>query len=165
MARILFIKDSDITAVQNVLVVNGPPEWWVKLADFGLSKKLTETTAFYTKGGTQSYMAPEILNYFGTQTTSAEYTNAVDVWAVGCIVYRLITGVVPFPPGTSLIKYCEDKSMFPYDALLDNGIKSDTSKFLRQLLTAQPNDRPSASQALQHSWITAGKLNSLQIYV
>ncbi|KAK0111120.1 hypothetical protein ONS95_001496 [Cadophora gregata] len=140
---------------QNVLVVNGSPDWWVKLADFGLSKRLTESTAFNTKGGTQSYMAPEILNYLNLAEGSEQYTNSVDIWAVGCIVYRLITGGVPFPPGKSLVKYCEDKSLFPYDALFDSGIKSEGSKFLRKLLNALPEERPSASQALQHSWIVS----------
>jgi serine/threonine protein kinase len=98
-------------------------------------------------------MAPEILNYLDASAASSEYTNAVDLWAVGCIVYRLITGVIPFPPGTSLVKYCQDKSSFPYDALFDSGIKSDGSKFIRQLLATDPKVRPSASQALQHQWI------------
>jgi calcium/calmodulin-dependent protein kinase I len=31
--------------LQNVLVVNGPPQWWVKLADFGLSKRLSALQA------------------------------------------------------------------------------------------------------------------------
>lgn len=63
--------------LQNILVVHGPPEWWVKLADFGLSKRLTELTAYRTKGGTLSYMAPEILDYL--DMPSEEYTNAVDL--------------------------------------------------------------------------------------
>ncbi|PVH75199.1 Pkinase-domain-containing protein, partial [Cadophora sp. DSE1049] len=138
---------------QNVLVVNGSPDWWVKLADFGLSKRLTDSTAFNTKGGTQSYMAPEILNYLSMPEGTEQYTNSVDIWAAGCIVYRLITGRVPFPPGKSLVKYCEDKSLFPYDDLFDSGIKSEGYKFLRQLLSALPGERPSASQALKHSWI------------
>jgi serine/threonine protein kinase len=108
-------------------------------------------------------MAPEVLNYLDAQVTSSEYTNAVDLWAVGCIVYRLITGVVPFPPGTSLVKYCEDKSLFPYDALFDSGVKRDGSRFIRQLLVTDPKDRPSASQALQHQWIISGEfeINSI----
>jgi WD40 repeat protein len=101
-------------------------------------------------------MAPEILNYLDVSGASLEYTYAVDLWAVGCIVYRLITGVVPFPPGTSLVKYCEDKSLFPYDALFDSGVKSNCSKFIRQLLVTDPKDRLSASQALQHQWINLG---------
>lgn len=143
-----------------MLVVNGPPEWWVKLADFGLSKKLTDTTAYYTRAGTQSYMAPEMLNYLDTSAASSEYTNAVNLWAVGCIVYRLITGVVPFPPGTSLVKYCEDKSLFPYDALFDSGVKCNGANFIRQLLITNPKDRPSVSQTLQHQWIISGKFES-----
>jgi serine/threonine protein kinase len=131
--------------LQNVLVVNGPPEWWVKLADFGLSKRLTDTTAYHTKTGTQSYMAPEILSYLDADTIGAGYTNAVDLWAVGYITYRLITGVVPFPAGISLMKYCEDKSLFPFKPLFDSGIKNLGSKFIRGLLMTHPKERLSAS--------------------
>jgi serine/threonine protein kinase len=142
--------------LQNVLVVHGPPQWWVKLADFGLSKRLTESTAYRTMTGTLSYMAPEIHPYLDTYTPSAEYTNAIDLWAVGCITYRLVTGDVPFPPGTSLLKYCKDKSLFPYDPLLDCGIKSICSRFVKELLETYPKQRPSASQALNHTWIITG---------
>ena len=141
------------------MVVNGPPKWWVKLADFGLSKRLTETTAYRTKGGTPSYMAPEILEYL--DAPGGEYTNAVDLWAVGCITYRLVTGVVPFPPGKSLLKYCEDKSLYPYDALLDSGIKSLCSNFIKELLETSPKQRPLALQALNHAWIISGKCTDI----
>jgi serine/threonine protein kinase len=103
-------------------------------------------------------MAPEILNYLDTEPGS-EYTNAVDIWAVGCIIYRLISGRVPFPPGRLLVKYCEDKSLFPYDALFDAGIKSEGSQFIRQLLLPHPGDRHSASQALKHNWILSGEFD------
>ncbi|KFZ23289.1 hypothetical protein V502_02232 [Pseudogymnoascus sp. VKM F-4520 (FW-2644)] len=141
---------------QNVLVVHGPPQWWVKLADFGLSKRLTETTAYHTKSGTQSFMAPEILDYADTDTPSTEYTNAVDLWAVGCITYRLVTSIVPFPPGISLWKYCEDQSLFPFDPLFDSGIQSSCVKFIKGLLEPHPKERLSASQALAHTWVILG---------
>ncbi|KFY05657.1 hypothetical protein V492_08376 [Pseudogymnoascus sp. VKM F-4246] len=141
---------------QNVLVVHGPPQWWVKLADFGLSKRLTETTAYHTKGGTQSYMAPEVLDYDVTDISGTEYTNAVDLWAVGCITFRLVTGVVPFPSGKSLWKYCEDQSLFPYGPCFDSGIKSSCFEFIKGLLETRPKKRPSASQALAHAWVSLG---------
>lgn len=141
---------------QNILVIHGPPRWWVKLADFGLSKRLTNTTGFHTRAGTQSYMAPEILGFLNPSQPESDYTIAVDIWSAGCIVYRLITGDVPFPKITSLMKYCEDKSLFPFDALFDSGIKSEGSKFLRQLLVTKPSERPSATQALNHNWILSG---------
>lgn len=122
-----------------------------------MSKRLTETSAFHTRSGTQLYMAPELLNYLANRDAGSDYTNAVDIWAAGCIVYRLVAGCVPFPPGTSLMKYCEDKSLFPYDELFDCSIKSQGFKFIRQLLVANPQDRPSATQALRSPWISAGK--------
>jgi serine/threonine protein kinase len=142
--------------LQNVLVVTGPPKWWVKLADFGLSKRLTETTAYHTRSGTQSYMALEILDYLDTDVPSTEYTNAVDLWAVGCITYRLVIGKVPFPPDISLMKYCANNSLFPHESLLDNGINSSGHQFIRDLLATHPKERPSASQALNHTWIISG---------
>jgi serine/threonine protein kinase len=99
-------------------------------------------------------MAPEILGYL--DTLNDEYTNAIDLWAAGCITYRLVAGTVPFPPGVSLLKYCEDKSLFPYNALLDNGIKGLCTEFIKELLEFHPKQRPSASQALKHTWIVVG---------
>ena len=102
----------------------------MKLADFGLSKRLTNTTGYNTRAGTQSYMAPEILDFLNLYEPGLDYTDAVDIWSTGCIVYRLIIGVVPFPLSTLLMKYCKDKSLFPYNALFDSGIKSEGSRFL-----------------------------------
>lgn len=100
-------------------------------------------------------MAPELLDYLDSPIE--EYSNAVDMWATGCITYRLVTGIVPFPSGRSLLDYCRDKSLFPYDALLDNGIKSTCVNFIKTLLVTSPKERPPASKALCHVWIDPGK--------
>lgn len=138
------------------MVVIGPPQWWVKLADFGLSKRLTDSTAYHTSAGTLPYMAPEILNYLEFDA-SGKYTNAVDLWALGCIVYRLITSNIPFPQGTSLIRYCRGELLFPDDPLIKCGVTDSGSNFLRQLLAINPKERLSAAEALQHHWITSGE--------
>ena len=134
--------------------MHGAPEWWVKLADFGLSKRSTASTAFRSRIGTESYMAPEILESLDGDGSMAEYSNAVDLWAVGCIAYRLLTGVVPFPSSRSLWRYCDNRLSFPVHALSQNAITGLGSQFTRELLMAHPKARLSASEALRHAWIT-----------
>lgn len=133
----------------------------MKLADFGLSKRLTNATGYNTRAGSHLYMAPEILDFLHPHEPGSKYTDAVDIWSAGCIVYLLITGEVPFPRNTLLMKYCGEQSLFPYDALFDSGIKSKGSRFLQQLLVAKPSARPSATQAPDHDWILSGTSSAL----
>jgi serine/threonine protein kinase len=104
-------------------------------------------------------MAPEIHPYLRTNTPTAsseEYTNAVDLWAVGCITYRLITGQIPFPDA-SLSNYVRDKRLFPYSSLLGNNIERPCIEFIEGLLNISPRERLSAPQALKHPWIVLGR--------
>lgn len=155
------MKRSTYTARQNVLVVKSAPDWWVKVADFGLSKRLTESTKFCTFAGSQSYMAPEILGYLKSCPSQAStgYTNAVDIWALGCIIYRLVAGSVPFSNNRNLIDYCEDKYQFPGERLSD--ITPKGSEFIKTLLQSNPHDRPSTEEALKHPWMADSMLRHI----
>jgi eukaryotic-like serine/threonine-protein kinase len=66
----------------------------VKLIDFGLAKALDDTKASFRtiQGvvGTPAYMAPE-------QIRGEELDARVDVYALGVLLYELLTGAVPFP--------------------------------------------------------------------
>lgn len=42
------------------------------------------------KGGTEGYKAPELVN------SGSTYTDKVDIWALGCIIYELATGKKAF---------------------------------------------------------------------
>ncbi len=68
---------------------------FVKLLDFGIAKvmgggddgpKLTRTGMIF---GTPEYMAPE-------QAEGKDADHRVDIYATGCVIYHLITGVTPF---------------------------------------------------------------------
>ncbi len=61
-----------------------------KLIDFGLAKKAgaTQLTALGAMMGTPLYMAPEMVSL-------GEATPAVDMWALGCILFRMLTGRLP----------------------------------------------------------------------
>ncbi|WP_437682422.1 protein kinase domain-containing protein [Sorangium sp. So ce131] len=66
-----------------------------KILDFGISKLLgEELTGTGNTLGTPSYMAPE-------QMMSARNVDArADIWAMGVVLYKLVTGTVPFRAST-----------------------------------------------------------------
>lgn len=66
----------------------------VKVVDFGLSKMLDSPEQLTTVGliiGTAEYMSPE-----ATQGNPAEVDARTDVWSLGVVAYRMITGKPPF---------------------------------------------------------------------
>ena len=58
---------------------------YVKLVDFGFSKKLESGNKTWTFCGTPEYVAPEIILNKG-------HDKAVDFWSLGCLMYELLTG-------------------------------------------------------------------------
>lgn len=143
---------------QNVFVVQKQPQWWVKLGDFGLSKQRTDQTAFRTQAGTQQYMAPELFYYVpDLDTETSEYTSAIDLWALGCVVYRVITGAVPFPSLLALRNFCRDPLKVPLNI---PPTMVNAGKFAEALLQPSPVRRPSASGALASTWLTQSTFTS-----
>jgi serine/threonine protein kinase/tetratricopeptide (TPR) repeat protein len=62
------------------------------ITDFGLARTYGEGDGLTLHGamlGTPSYMAPE-------QVTGGEVTAATDIYALGCVLYEMITGTPPF---------------------------------------------------------------------
>ena len=56
----------------------------IKIGDFGISKILDGTDYAQTFAGSYCYLAPEIIN-------ENKYSNKVDIWSLGCILYELCT--------------------------------------------------------------------------
>ena len=136
---------------QNIFVVEKSPNWWVKIGDFGISKRIGEDgTYLHTTVGTERFMAPEVLD----EDNLGGYTNAVDIWALGCVLYLLLAWTTPFPNRKSVRRYAEGEIELPIQALRDQGTTLAAVSFTKTLLAARPDDRPSATGSIQLPWIS-----------
>ncbi|XP_075569848.1 cAMP-dependent protein kinase catalytic subunit PRKX [Pelecanus crispus] len=62
-------------------------EGHIKLTDFGFAKKLVDRT--WTLCGTPEYLAPEVIQSKG-------HGRAVDWWALGILIFEMLSGFPPF---------------------------------------------------------------------
>ncbi len=120
---------------ENVLIAD---DGRVKVADFGLARAVTEATAASTGNllGTVAYLSPEIVTD-GTADASA------DVYAVGILLYELITGTQPFTGQTPIqIAYQHVNDDLPLAADTIIGLPDVVDDLIGALTARDPNDRP-----------------------
>jgi serine/threonine protein kinase/endo-1,4-beta-D-glucanase Y len=87
---------------QNIFLLPGPPER-VVLVDFGLAKSIDTGHGLLTGPvvvGTMEYMAPE-------QIEGAPATRSFDVYALGVVLFEMLTGRRPFSGETPLARTME----------------------------------------------------------
>lgn len=84
----------------NIFVLDSTARGRVRLLDFGMVKDLAAATPLTKEGfvvGSPSYIAPE-----GWRGNSALITHAADIYSLGALVFRVLTGHVPFQGETLL---------------------------------------------------------------
>jgi serine/threonine protein kinase len=103
----------------------------VKLTDFGLSKILEdEDDKAFTLCGTPQYLAPEVLLKKG-------YDKMVDWWSLGCVMYEMLMGRLPFAIKRGMInlKIYEKKIDFP------RKISNEARDLIEKFLVINPTER------------------------
>jgi serine/threonine protein kinase len=144
----------------NVMVGGGPNIDVVKITDFGIAKMAEQEIADAAKDGEASmsnsstamgalpYMAPEMI-----ETPKAAGT-AADVWAIGAILYRLISGQYPFGSGWAAMRNIisgkppskpDILTLRPQFALLGNQLWT----IIESCFKYDPADRPSADDIVE----------------
>lgn len=122
--------------------------WWVKLSDFGLSKRVEEASGAPTLKGTPGYIAPELYKF-----TERGTAYASDIWAVGAILFFMLLKRPVFEVLGHLFEYATKVKDFPTQPLADVGTTDLSIQFISLLMSASPKDRPSAEMAILHEYL------------
>lgn len=140
------------------MVVTQGPDWFVKITDFGISKRRQQdvTTLHTMQRGTIGFMAPEVFEV----RPDDSYTFAIDIWSLGAVVYRIVTNATVFQTPSDLVKFSLGMSRFPMHELHSNQASAQAQDFIITLLKPDPKDRPSTVSAAHHPWLQGDIKNS-----
>jgi serine/threonine protein kinase len=118
----------------------------VKIGDFGLARDLNSArlTLDGQTVGTCRYMPPEQI------TGDEQLTGAVDLYALGCILYEMLVGRTPFDGRTIVEIFEAHLNDFPKEPTeLVRDCPDELSNLVMQLLEKSPADRPAEAAAVQ----------------
>ena len=111
----------------------------LKVMDFGIAKRQATNTGLTranVTAGTPQYLAPEQASNFGG------VTHLADVYALGCIAYKIFTGSVPFDGEDVmpiLLAHLATPPVPPHE--LNPKIPPDLEAVILKLLAKKPEQR------------------------
>jgi len=126
---------------ENVLLAR---DGHVVVTDFGLAKEgLHGEQRTETRAGTPEYLAPEVIK-------GEKYTKSVDWWAVGILVYEMLTGAPPFFDNDIQKLF---HKITAGDLYVPENLTEDAGDFLQKLLTRDTAKRLSdPPKIIAHPW-------------
>ncbi|KAI9296814.1 kinase-like protein [Neoconidiobolus thromboides FSU 785] len=126
----------------------------LKIVDFGVSEifekghdKLKNNT------GSPAFMAPEMLNKTGEMSATA-----IDIWAMGIILYCMTIGKMPFK-GSNVLEIRD--SIIEQELQLPTDLDSNLVDLLKKLLDKNPDTRITMEEIRVHPWLTNNGLEPL----
>ncbi|KAH3744635.1 calcium-dependent protein kinase CDPK3 [Pelomyxa schiedti] len=140
----------------NILVFGSSAYPSIRIADFGLAKKLEMCTLYNAKSrvGTLKYTCPEVLLSNGR---TASYSFPCDLWSCGVILYTLLTGFFPFDGLTEQI--IMDRIIAgTYDWAPSPSVSPSAKRLVAGLLRTDPHTRYTITQVLNDEWISTFQL-------
>lgn len=120
---------------ENVLIAD---DGRVKVADFGLARAITEVTATATGTvlGTVAYLAPELVALGASDTRT-------DVYAVGILLYEMLTGRQPFVGSTPIqVAYQHVHRDIPAPSAAVDWLPTEVDELVESLAARDPAERP-----------------------
>lgn len=135
--------------LENIMMSDNTEKSVPKIVDFGLAKIIGPHEKATEPFGTLGYVAPEVLR-------KQPYTFSCDVWSLGCVLYAMLSGSLPFDHESqkeTIRMTLEEKLVF--DLPCWNTISDDAKDLITKLLTKDQTQRISLDEALSHKWFAS----------
>jgi len=135
----------------NIVLSHPGDDAVVKIIDFGDSEIVHDDHVYTDFVGTVHYMPPEIV-----RARTGRDLKKSDLWSIGIITYLMVCGRRPFGGKTEmeLFKNIVSKPRkLPYPKSLF--VSQACRNFIARLICHDIEHRMSASEALQHEWVSA----------
>jgi calcium/calmodulin-dependent protein kinase I len=144
---------------ENLLLTSELDDSDIKVADFGLARKIADGSPLDTVCGTPTYVAPEILEMEG-------YGLGVDIWSIGIVTFILLCGYPPFRSDDSnlsvlfeQIKHAEYEFRSPFW----DPISLEARAFVQRMLIKDPKKRATAAELLEDPWIVGSDISTVPL--
>jgi serine/threonine protein kinase len=128
-----------------------------RLADFGLLTIVSDSTnptvsSYSANGGTTRWMSPELLEAHQLGTKDSRPTKESDCYALGMVIYEVLSGQVPFTPYKDFIvmrKVIEGERPERPEGVKGEWFVGDLWETLEMCWVAQPESRPSIQDVFE----------------
>ena len=138
---------------ENLLLTSRAPDALVKLADFGVAALVGDGDgAAPPEGqcGTPAYFAPEML-------LDAPYGREVDLWALGVVLFNLLSARDPFAPrddgGPATLEARIAQGVWSFAHPGWRLVSAEAKTLVRSLLEPDATKRPTAAAVAQLPWV------------
>lgn len=148
--------------LENLVYYNRLKHSKIVISDFQLAK--LENGLIRDPCGTPEYLAPEMV---GRQ----RYGRPVDLWAIGVIMYILLSGNPPFYDDGDEDEDSRDKNLFikilsgdyEFDSPYWDDISDSAKSLVASLMEVDQDQRLTAQEAISHEWISGNAASDKNI--
>ena len=133
------------------IIFEAPESSTIKLVDFGWAQYLTDTKQSKRRQHFRDNKcaAPE--------TLEGKYTEKSDLWTIGVLAYKLMSGKFPFEQEYQIFGDEGFQIKVDFTGGVWKSVSEECKDFIQSLLQRDPSYRLNAHQAQKHAWIKADK--------